>query len=147
METAVLFFIIILVVMFLAGTTMFVLTFRFNKNKQHTILTIIFSVLFLPLIYIPMIFTIGFISRFILIPLLPYSIWMIVWAIKNRYRKEIEIPVCWADKLSQMHSSSTDKSPAMTVLSDYYWFDSLCGCFFTTHRSFFWPVSFSRIKM
>lgn len=89
METAVLFFIIILVVMFLAGTTMFVLTFRFNKNKQHTILTIIFSVLFLPLIYIPMIFTIGFISRFILIPLLPYSIWMIVWAIKNRYRKEI----------------------------------------------------------
>ena len=89
METAVLFYLIIFVVMFSSGITMSVFAFRFNKNKQHMILTIIFSVLLVPLIYIPMILTIGFLSRLILILLLPYSIWMIVWAIKNKDRKDI----------------------------------------------------------
>ncbi|MDO5149886.1 MAG: hypothetical protein Q4D76_10870 [Oscillospiraceae bacterium] len=89
METTILFYLIILVVMFLTGIIISIVVFGFNKNKQHLLMTIIFSVLLLPLIYIPMILTIGFISRFILILLLPYSIWMIVWAIKNRDRKDI----------------------------------------------------------
>lgn len=89
MEEAVVLVIIIIAIMFLTGIILSFLSFCFNKNKSHTILTILFSVLLVPLIYIPMIFTIGFISKFVLILLLPYSIWMIVWAIKNKHVKEL----------------------------------------------------------
>ena len=70
--------------MFIAGVIMAVLAFRFNRHKSHPILTIVFSVLLCPLIYIPLIFTIGFVSRFMIILILPYSIAMIVWTIKNK---------------------------------------------------------------
>lgn len=87
MEGAVLFYIIIFAIMFLIGIIMSILAFYFNKNKSHTILTILFSILLLPLIYVPLSFTIGFISTFILILLLTYSISMIIFAIKNRNDK------------------------------------------------------------
>ena len=83
MENAVLIIIIIFVIMFLIGLAMSFLAFWFNKHKTHPVLTIIFSILLFPLIYIPLIFTIGLISRLTIIIILPYCIIMIIWAVKN----------------------------------------------------------------
>lgn len=53
-----------------------------------------------------------------------------------------EIPVCRAEKPTLLtlspHFSSSYKSPAVTVLSDYCWSDSLCGC---CHCSSYLPPS------
>lgn len=88
MEKAIFIIIVIFGIMFLTGIIMSIFAFYFNKHKSHTILTILFSILLLPLIYLPMIYTIGFISQFVLILLIPYSIWMVVWGIRNKIIKK-----------------------------------------------------------
>lgn len=54
-----------------------------NKNKKYPIMVIILSIILLPLMYIPMIFILGFISHYLFIFVIIYSFLMILKAIKN----------------------------------------------------------------
>ena len=84
MEAAVTIIVLVLGIMFLVGLATAIVSFLFNKSKRHPIFTIVFSVLLIPLIYIPITYTIGFGARLIIVLLIPYSIAMIIWAIKNK---------------------------------------------------------------
>lgn len=71
-------------VMLVSGTAMAFFCLWFNLRKKHPVLTIIFSILVFPLIYIPVRYTFNFaagISFFIV--QLSFSIFMLVWAILN----------------------------------------------------------------
>ena len=84
MELAVTILVIVLALMFISGIVVSVLTFRFNKQKRYPVVTIILSVLVCPLLYVPLSCIIGFMTaRLALLLILPYSIAMIVRAVKN----------------------------------------------------------------
>ena len=83
MEAAVTMVVIALAVMFIAGIVMSVMVFLFNKKKRFPVPTIVMSVLLCPMIYIPLTMTIGFTARLIIFIIVPYSIAMIIWAVKN----------------------------------------------------------------
>lgn len=84
MENTIAFLLIVFGIMFLIGIAMAILALYFNIKRKHPIVTIIFSIILIPLICIPIQFTAGIlISRCMLIIALIYSVAMIVMAIKN----------------------------------------------------------------
>lgn len=84
MGNTITFLLIVLGIMFLSGIVMAILALYFNIKRKHPIFSIIFSIILIPLICIPIQFTVGFrISRFMLIIVLIYSVAMIAMAVKN----------------------------------------------------------------
>lgn len=80
MGNTITFLLIVLGIMFLSGIAMAILALYFNIKRKHPI----FSIILIPLICIPIQFTVGFmISRFMLIIVLIYSVAMIAMAVKN----------------------------------------------------------------
>ncbi len=75
---------IIALIMFTAGIVMSILTIRFVKRKEHTILSILFSVLICPCIYLPVNLTVGFaIARILAGVTIIFALVMIILSIKN----------------------------------------------------------------
>ncbi len=75
---------IIALIMFTAGIVMSILTIRFVKRKEHTILSILFSVLICPCIYVPVNLTLGFaIARILAGVTIILALVMIVISVKN----------------------------------------------------------------
>lgn len=71
-------------ILFILGIVMILMTMKFVKRKEHTLLSIIFSILQCPCIYIPINITIGLkISKIILLLSITYGIVMIILSIKN----------------------------------------------------------------
>lgn len=83
MQSKVAIFIVILFIMFTIGIVMSIFILYCNKNKKYPIMVIILSIILLPLMYIPMIFILGFISHYLIILIIIYSFLMILKAIKN----------------------------------------------------------------
>ncbi len=84
MGDAVLIIIIIALIMFIAGIVMSIFTIRFVKRKEHTILSILFSVLICPCIYIPEYLRIGFaIARIMAGVTIIFALVMIILSVKN----------------------------------------------------------------
>ena len=84
MVNTIAFLLIVFGIMFLIGIAMAILALYFNIKRKHPIVTIIFSIILIPLICIPIQFTGGIlISRCMLIIALIYSVAMIVTTIKN----------------------------------------------------------------
>ena len=84
MVNAIAFLLIVFGIMFLIGIAMAILALYFNIKRKNPIVSIIFSIILIPLICIPIQFTGGIlISRCMLIIALIYSVAMIVMAVKN----------------------------------------------------------------
>ncbi len=84
MGDAVLIILIIALIMFIAGIVMSIFTIRFVKRKEHTILSILFSVLICPCIYIPVYLIIGFaIARILAGVTIIFALVMIILSVKN----------------------------------------------------------------
>lgn len=83
MQSKVAIFIVILFIMFTIGIVMSIFVLYCNENKKYPIMVIILSIILLPLMYIPMIFILGFISHYLFILIIIYSFLMILKAIKN----------------------------------------------------------------
>ena len=84
MVNTIVFLLIVIGIMFLIGIAMAILALYFNIKMKNPIVSTIFSIILIPLICIPIQFTVGFlISRCMLIIALIYSVAMIVMAVKN----------------------------------------------------------------
>ncbi len=84
MGNVVLIILIIALILFTAGIVMSILTIRFVRRKEHTILSILFSVLICPCIYIPVNLTVGFaIARILAGVTIIFALVMIILSIKN----------------------------------------------------------------
>ncbi len=84
MGEVVLIILIIALIMFTAGIVMSILTIRFVKRKEHTILSILFSVLICPCMYIPISLTVGFaIARVLTGITIIFAVVMIILSVKN----------------------------------------------------------------
>lgn len=84
MENTIAFLLIVFGIMFLIGIAMAILALYFNIKRKHSIVSIVFSIILIPMICIPIQFTGGIlISRCMLIITVIYSVAMIVMAIKN----------------------------------------------------------------
>ncbi len=84
MGDAVLIILIIALIMFIAGIVMSIFTIRFVKRKEHTILSILFSVLICPCINIPVYLIIGFaIARILAGVTIIFALVMIILSVKN----------------------------------------------------------------
>ena len=84
MVNTIAFLLIVFGIMFLIGIAMAILALYFNIKRKNPIVSIIFSIILIPLICIPIQFTVGIlISRCMLIIALIYSVAMIVMAVKN----------------------------------------------------------------
>ena len=84
MVNTIVFLLIVIGIMFLIGIVMAILALYFNIKRKYPIVTIIFSIVLIPLICIPIQFTAGiWVSRCMLIIALIYSVAMIVMAVKN----------------------------------------------------------------
>ena len=84
MEDFILILLIVALLMFIMGIAMIVFTIRFVKRKEHPLLSILFSVLQCPCIYVPLNLTIGFaVAKIALVITFLYGVVVLMLSLKN----------------------------------------------------------------
>ena len=84
MEAFILILLIVALLMFIMGIAMVVLTIRFVKRKEHPLLSVLFSVLQCPCIYVPLNLTVGFaVAKIALVITFLYGVVVLMLSLKN----------------------------------------------------------------
>ena len=84
MEAFILILLIVALLMFIMGIAMIVLTIRFVKRKEYPLLSILFSILQCPCIYVPLNLTVGFaVAKIALVATFLYGVVVLVLSLKN----------------------------------------------------------------
>lgn len=141
MVNTIVFLLIVLGIMFLIGIAMAILALYFNIKRKYPIVTIIFSIVLIPLICIPIQLTVGiWVSRCMLIIALIYSVAMIVMAVKNirdnGWIVHSFVSCCWgifSIRIDQVIIPDNDifKKETQRILEGLFsWEVGLIGCYF-----------------